>query len=166
METFWSIVIAVMFILFFCAFIPSGKGDCTVCGTHGLTKDLQFYNFKEIASAHQPLKGIGYYCTACAGKVEEAAKLVAVAKANAPTQTWPATYKGKVPVVPGSEQSRVHSDWQKEKESAREQLLVTSVYLFPEANAVKQIEFDKRTDSTGNYQYTVWRASGIPCKVQ
>lgn len=96
METFWSIGVLVISILFFCAFSPTGKNRCTVCGTDGLEKDMQFYHSEEIASAYRPLKAVGFYCSNCAHMVEEAVRLTAAAKANAPTQTWPATYKGKI----------------------------------------------------------------------
>ena len=43
---------------------------------------------------------------------------------------------------------------------------MTSAYLFSDINAVKEIEYEKGTGSTGNYRYTEWKASGIPCKVQ
>ena len=94
--------------------ISTGKLECTLCGTRIKEDDLEFYNFTEIAAAHSPLNGMGFYCAACAGKVEEAKRLVAAAKQNAPTQIWPATYKGRIPVVLGSEQPRVYSGWHKE----------------------------------------------------
>lgn len=97
--------------------------------------------------------------------MDQSKQEVLAAKNHDPVQSWPATYKGRIPVIEGSEKPRVHSDWFKEKEIAKGQLLLTCVYLFDRDNAVKGIEFEKRTDSEGNYQFTIWRASGIPCQV-
>lgn len=152
------IVLAVYFVV--C------RKKCGICSNGGDLKPLPD-SFRGIAQSHRPFnnKTSDFYCSSCAPKVAEQEKLVLAARNHDPVQTWPATYKGRIPVVAGSEQHRVYSDWYKEKEIAKSQLLLTCVYLFDRTNAVKEIEFDRKTDSEGNYQFTVWRASGIPCNV-
>ena len=80
-------------------------------------------------------------------------------------QVWSENYKGKVAVVPGSEQSLVNSDRMREKVNAQNQLIITSAYLYPECNAITELSFSKHTGEDGNYKFTEWRASGIPCVV-
>ena len=80
-------------------------------------------------------------------------------------QVWPDTYKGKIPVVAGSEQSSVSSDRMREKEIAKTQLIMTAAYVYPECNAITGLCFSKLTGQEGNYKFTEWRASGVPCQV-
>jgi hypothetical protein len=106
------------------------------------------------------------YCLECAAGVNEAKRAILRAQNHEPLEVWPDTYRGKIPVIPGTEQPIIRSEWFKDKDDAKRQLLITAAFVYYEGNAVKNISFTRDTGSSGNYRYTIWRASGVPCQVR
>lgn len=81
-------------------------------------------------------------------------------------ETWPETYRGKIPLISGTEKNTLISDTQRSKESSKNQLIITSAFLYPECNAIHSMNFKTSEGIDGNYRYTEWTASGIPCVIK
>jgi len=77
---------------------------------------------------------------------------------------WPITYKGKIPIIIGSEKEPLLTSWQKGKSKAMSELKTTLAYLYEDCDSVVQMECKPRSASSGNYKYTEWQATGIPAK--
>jgi len=159
-----SILIAVIIIVIIMALCT--KKPCHICEKKGGAANDFPRNFAFIAPQHRPFRATTFnrYCISCEGKVKDAERAILQAQNHEPLATWSSNYKGHIPVIAGTERDRIRTEEFRDKSDAERQLLITAAFAYPECNAVKDISFGKGTGSEGNYKFTVWAASGIPCQ--
>jgi hypothetical protein len=102
-------------------------------------------------------------CSSCADKLNEQNKQYQDLYNNHKNvETFPETYKGKIPFVEGSQKAIISSNWFKEKEDTLIMLQISA--LKTECNIVFNIKYENKSHHEGNYYYKVWKATGIPAK--
>ncbi|QEM67409.1 hypothetical protein FO488_04110 [Geobacter sp. FeAm09] len=145
-----------------------GNKKCALCGC-GVNKDTSrdIPDFEGLTWSLRPYPtSVGRICEKCDPEVKKHEQAYDEAmKRAAEYETWPETYKGRIPVSNGSEKEPLKSDWIKGKENAKNQLIITAAYMHSDCNAIIKLRFTQQQESSGNYNYTAWQAIGIPCKL-
>lgn len=80
-------------------------------------------------------------------------------------QVFSSNYRGRTGEVQGTRRQAFSSETFRDKDVCLVMLRTTAAYLYPDANALVDVNYDKGTGSQGNYRYTVWNAYGAPCRV-
>jgi hypothetical protein len=83
-------------------------------------------------------------------------------------EIFPATYRGKIPLLPGSRQSEIRTFVFREKSEVETSLKFTAAVLG--CDVVVDVVWGKGTDSEagtsqGTHYFTVWGAKGVPAKL-
>ena len=143
------------------------KHQCRFCATLRCGKCIKMIPWMEYMA--KPLNiGWGKVCSVCWDKKVKPAIDVYTLTEKGGFQNvdiYPATYRGKVPLVNGSRKPEIETMWFREKSEAEKSLKFTATAL--KSDVVVEVVWTKGTDSEsgsgkGTHYYTTWSAKGVP----
>lgn len=115
--------------------------------------------------------GVGRACNSCyASRVKHFVELEwEFGAGEIHVEVFPATYRGKIPLVEGSRKDKIQTKIFREKAEATQSLQFTAAFLG--CDVVVEVAYDKLRDSEpgtgdGTHYFTVWKASGIPARLR
>jgi len=143
------------------------RNFCQECGRMFCSDCIMKFDEYEWCNSYKPTDEYEkkYLCNTCwKKKIEKFHNKYLKAIENSDSvKTYPATYKGKIPLQTQSNVIEIESVYFKNRDNALKQLQVTS--LIEGYNLIFNIEYEKKTRSEpgsgkGTHYYGVWKASG------